>query len=676
MLFKLLKSVWIVSLVALPLKAEETASAYRGEVRGLESEAVRYADIRSDSRYLFYSSGAASWNVIDLLDGVRKGSAQTVKAAVKGLFLRNDSLLVVVTSDGIQHFDVEDVFEPELLSYEFDRPTDDGTEVFKSCQDKNGRVYFLETDNADQRHVLRYLNFQSQNDGEFSWSNLFSGSVPDSRDLLPVSILCGANRVHIIAAYFETDPEERHIASLTQTSPPSISTAKISSTDYIFDDVILSADGANLLHRQSRLFDDNEIGDDGSVLNPSASDSRLLASPESAPASPTIANIGSGGVSLASFFKGSQVFYAAFVEQDILESSSNPPLNQFLSILRSSFSNNPNFGTNRYTGLATAGTQAPSTWLSTAADHYAYGLVETQGVIRVSDAPSLNFVTDPGTGTLSGNSNLNFQIQSPTKLSYEIRIDESFDEKGESAGISTGIGKKIAEGILQAGQAKSISLTLEDVNISRNAQHSLLIFGQRSNNQVYNEVARLGLLFNFDPPPSAVKAFRLSYGDSSIRAHWYSDDRSQDLSHYLVYFSYDPAALVGELPVSSQQLEASFRSTVAGIGGASFSSPILVEAAGFEGSVDIAPIENDRDLYVRVQAVDESGQYSRDNPEQLSERPRRTRSLATALGGSNSCQITGSAFSSGWLWALLVLLGMCFGQKKWAQRLRNRRGGD
>lgn len=181
------------------------------------------------------------------------------------------------------------------------------------------------------------------------------------------------------------------------------------------------------------------------------------------------------------------------------------------------------------------------------------------------------------------------------------------------------------------------------MNLKNQGLQGLTIYAWRHIDGRGGAVGRLGLPFDYNPPPAVVSNFRLSFGDKRIEAR-FTGPNENDLQSYLVHFAYSAEALneLSETPVSIDT------------GETTLTSPMAVSAADFSGRVSISPFSNGRAVFVRVQVKDTSGKLSSDNPPALSIIPSRTLSVSEALGGSNSCSLEPrSPFE--WLQVFLLL---------------------
>src|SRR5262249_16265572 len=149
-------------------------------------------------------------------------------------------------------------------------------------------------------------------------------------------------------------------------------------------------------------------------------------------------------------------------------------------------------------------------------------------------------------------------------------------------------------------------------------------------NQATGPWARLGLRFEYDPPPGPVTGFRLGVGDQSVHV-FFDPPKVNDLDYMLVHFSYNRSDLDSITGDSG---------TIEGVDGRVICSSGQSTIENWKGGYVIAPIRNGTPLYVRVQSFDNSGQASINDPEALAKTPYRTTTLQEALGATNSCSLT------------------------------------
>jgi len=646
----------LFSFCLTPLRAaDEGVFSLKGQIQGLRNTAVQYMALRSDGRYLFYSTGDSSWNVIDLLDMVTTGTAVSVDGSVVQLSLDGDQRLIVVTTAGIQYFDVTKSLSPEEEDNKFETPTSATTTVVGACVDSNQQVYFLEQSETKYEHLLRTVKGTTEQ-SETDWINIFGNT---GKDLVPYAIRCAKNNVIVAAEDADSTTIDLYLSRLSPSDlSQSQETIELSNDyeDYSTQDFGLSADGEQFLLMLNAL-------EDGSKEN--SEYTKVLSFSSSSLNSSFVVNMGAEGMAMARYFQSDASAYSFFMGKNYFDDPLQTDVDELLNVVASSFS--PLINADRWGdkgdaifGDSSVGSTSYSSWVNSSKDHYVYGITESSGVSLLTKGASLNFESDPGTPALSASSPLEFNLVSDRDLTYEIRFDESPNADGTSNGLDYSAGKKIQEGDLQKNVAKSISLSASDLGITKDGTHSLMIFGRYKGASIDDPVSRLGLSFTYNPPPDAIRNFHLAVGDESV--HVYFDPASDpgDIAHYLIYLGYTKSDL-SDLPTSDAELDTWTRS-ITGVDGKSISSPVSLSPSSFSGSYVIAPLENNKELYVRVQVVDSSSQYSTGNPAALGATPVKTKSLADAFGSENSCSfvakskgLDSSFFSFMSLFALMAL---------------------
>ena len=195
MRFKLLSCVlkiaFIVVNVAIFFKGSilaDSPRSYVGMLPALEGVNVKSFDLRSDARYLFYSTGSSSWNVVDLLDMNTLGSQNINSGSnVVDLFYRSSNELVVVSAKKIDLYDVTKVFKPELKSTSYTFPQT--TSPLDACVGENAQIFVLEFDSFGNSFV-RVLSSDFRVLKTISWPDIFDSSGRPSQDLFPIAIRC------------------------------------------------------------------------------------------------------------------------------------------------------------------------------------------------------------------------------------------------------------------------------------------------------------------------------------------------------------------------------------------------------------------------------------------------------------------------------------------------------
>lgn len=657
---------WLLSFPKTISAAEDGVFSLKGQVPGLISIGVSHPVLRSDGRYLFYSN-SNSWSVLDLLDMVRKGSAAvSVNGTIQAMGLQNDNRLIVVTDEGIQYFDVTEVFDPEEEDTDYELPDLSIADrvVSGACVNDRGTVFYLEVGEDAGSHRLRVIKNKTETNF-VEWNSLFGDQSSDVDPLIGTSILCAKDYLLILAEYQTNKgaPEyknDRFVSRINYDSPGS------------YEGIARIQDRINSFVsglEPSREFEDYNLSEFGfdadkkslvmgfNAINPTQANGKfndafvyiLTISDFSNKAFKTL---GQGLNATAKYKLADTSYLSFFLDEHDFSSPDLEGENELLNIKQENFNSSvtgASFGlpgdsifpppeissSSQNLGI---GSQFFSEWLFSSKDNYVFGNTGSSGLILLTKAPALYFETNPGIPTLSGSSPLEFGLATDENIDYEIRLIEEIDSKGDSSGIDLSKGKLVAAGRLTENTTNSFSLSASEVNATEEGELSLLIVGRPRGDDSGTRVARTGLRFNYDPPPDPVKNFKLKIGSQSVHVFFDPTSDHGDLDEYQIYFSYDESDLES-LPSSDTEL-ASYSHSISLQNGESLSSPARVSADRFNGKYVIAPIENDRELFVRVQVVDEHRQYSANNPEALAKAPKATRRLESILGGSaNGCSL-------------------------------------
>lgn len=656
------------SLLAL----DDPIEGYRSKVDGLADRSISEMDIRSDGRYLFYSQGSASFGVIDLQDFVTgRDFSIATESSVQGVFLLGDARLAVVGTQSIQYFDVGEVFEPEEESDSFEFPSSADTTPTDACLSESGRIFVLEEHPSDDDgHLIRLIDNKDESD-QILWTELIDSQA--SR-YIPLGLRCAGSFVYVLSVRFDENEDGNYYIHRfsAATGAGFLEPFDIHEEyeDYELVDLAVEPGTENVLLLLNRLVNENNEDDALAVrINNGNFASR------------TEQGVGQGGQGISFYRSSGQVHYGFFVQTDLLEDVASQRSENFMLRIASGSFSSGNFLEDRGTGLTTVSEARFSEWILPESDHYAFGLIESSGVSLVSSSLDLRLsnVSTSSNASLSSDTDLTFSMTAPFDGEYEIRFSESLPEEGNSSAIDTNFGKEIASGDLEAGEPLQIVLSVDDIGVTKNRNHSIAIYATQKRSSSTPEIARRGVFFRFDPPPQAVTDFRLAYGDQGVFVFFRSNENSsEDLDRFLIYFSYDQTALEA-LPTSETSL-AEWRASnpaIQLVDGSFLGRPIELNASR-ERSIRyaIGPVENNLMLFVRVQVVDNQGQFSSENPAALGISPLQTRTLPGALGSPESCQLRASRPGlSLYLCLFLFLVGLVL-EKKWAQRLRNRRGGD
>lgn len=686
MLYRSLKFVFSKILLAKLLSfspvfaIEENVFSFKGEVPGLRGQSIQHMALRPDGRYIFYSSsGANSWSAIDMLDMVTTiPEAVSVESRIQGIYLEGSDRLIVVTSDGVRYFDVSEPFDPEEEDSEFERDdSDTETQVIDSCIDKNGRIFLLEEGDTDE-HLLRYIDNKSES-GETEWENIF-GALGGNRDVsdevAPQDLRCAEDYVLVSAVEVEDDGDEYidfYLAAVPISNPSGASgrfdfpenaggVLEEDFEDFDLQDFGLDGNGERILLMFNAEADPNERQRDENTLVVSISQD--LSSSFTVP-------MGEDGMALARFLLEGEARFSFFMGKHYFDGDVDADINQLLTLPSASFEfplPDGVFGEDEDRGEAVSqglelGGIVGTRWFSSEEDHYVYGLARSSGLVKMTQAAGIFFEEFPGSPEVSSNSPLSFTLLADRDVTYEIRVDESKDEDGTSAGLELSRGSRVAKGRIGKDESEEITLGPDDLGLTKDGTQSLLILARNFPEEEPNLVSRLGVSFQYDPPPEPVKDFQLTFGDQSLHVNFQPGRNSGDIANYIVYFSYIESEL-DDLPSTLAELSSwgEGRSIPAADGNA-INSPAIISGDNFSGKYVISPIENNRSLCVRVQVVDESEQFSSNNPDTECLAPLKTKSLRSALGGANSCSQSASASCFGVIFLFLGLL-ICLRVKK------------
>lgn len=636
--YKLLTSVFVAVLFVVidrpVLEAqfvEPPILGFRDRVSSLTGS-IRTAAIRSDGRYLFYARSSTSWTALDLEDGVTQSPvALNVQGSLITLLLASDNQLLAVTSRGIQYFDITEPFDPEEESTDYDRPSTASGSVIDACIDRNQRVAILESPFESSKTLLRLVSNKSE------LSSVSKSSVFTSRpgDYVPLKLFCTSDSIVLMALRTSTDDDDEvylvrfPLGSLSGSSSLNVSQLE---TAYMVKDIVASTDGSRLWILFNKTTASGNRTDD-SILRSITPASLSVSSRTS---------VGSDGRALAPLqFSGSH-YLGAFMGKDTLESLSSPPSHQFLVQPQGSIRPGIDFG-DRGVGYSEAGSfSVTSRWWSTSKDHYHYGSIDSAGLVRVSAAPRIELTEEIDSLVVSDSSTIDFSLQSDVDVNYSIYFNKDKPLEGSRSGISETPGRLVTKGSFQKSDSPSFSIPVSNLFVEKIGTYSLLIVARQRGapeGDARFPTARLGIPFEFNPDPQAVKDFRLGFGDQSVTIYFSPRDLVENVSHYYIYFSYDREDLL-DLPTSESELSAGFESLKRSISlenGKQIQSPIKMPANTWTGRYRVGPISNDRPLFVRVQVVSTAGKFSTDNEAPLAESPAPTKTLPQALGGAQSC---------------------------------------
>lgn len=650
----------------------------KSEVPALSKASIRAADIRSDGRYLFYTLGGTSWSVLDLQDMVTVGVTVTEESPVLDLRLRSPNILTVMTLNKILEYNVSKVYEPELFegsNQQYERPSqEDETRVIEGCLADDNRAYYLEEDvnfaglkNKNFNHVVRVVDIPSSfAASEVNWSDF----VNDPGNHAPYFILCAGTENLIFSNEIEDASGDLkpniQITSLPQPSGTAVSASLrnlfeagrlVDFDEFSLADFGLSADRNYLV----ALFNVDDVADE-----PTAENRSQLMAIRTSNLSVVTSSLGEGGLAVGRFSVGDSQFYAPVLQKHFFfrnSSQNDPDRNEILSFDASVLNtstinpNNENLIIDRGDASAVAADsfREQSLWFSSEGDHYVYALLRNSGMNLYTNAPLLEFTEEPS-GSISSGNPITLKFRSDFPINYEVRVMETPDRQGDAAGINLSEGKQIASGSLDEGEVGVVELSVEQLREADEGNLSLFILGSYSQNIGVSSIARLGHQFFYNPPPDPVSNLRLKFGSQSAHVLFDPPRAGGDLSEYVIYFSYtesDLDTLAASVDEISARVEAG--NGIVFQNGRFLVSPVRVAAADFQGRYVIHPIENGREIFVRVQVVDTSGQLSADDPAAVSVTPQPTKLLRSAFGDEPSCSLRPQPFSVGGLISLLVL---------------------
>ena len=521
-------SVVFSALNASPVhSAEDYVNGLKGSIFPLQNLSVSHIALREDGRYLFFALKGSSFNVLDLQDMARLGTATSVDADVRGLGMDGDARLIVLTKKGAQYFNLPKPYDIKEEATDYERPENDTLSVLEACFEPSSKVaFFLEqSSSSGDQHLLRLMKDKVQLQ-TLSWANLFSGN---STDLKPFAVRCGNQRAFVFAKAKESSrSEELWVSSVSAVGSVSEKSdlGDVLPTTYQWKDFILSPNKDRIFVLFNKKTPTSTV-DDAVVASISVTSLTNR----------TTMNLGSGGRALVGFFVGDSQRLGLFVDKDILKSGSNPPLNQFLFGEISDFGTSSFVREDRGPGSASVGQRVGSLWLSSKDDVYAYGLTETLGVSLVSEAPWVRFSESPSGQSIFTGTPLRFKIISDITARYEVRMDVDEPKEGVTTGVELTPGSLFQSGTLSANQAQNFELNIDSLGIKTSKDLSLQVISRDVEGGAGSAHSRLGFRFSIDPPPTPVRNLRTGFGDQSV--HVFFDEPEQgDVDSYLIYFSY------------------------------------------------------------------------------------------------------------------------------------------
>lgn len=665
-------SIYFFLLFCAPLVAETRYFGYRGTVPGVQNDTISSMVMRSDARYLFYSTGGSSFKALDLLDmATTSNEAVATNGVVFGLGLVSDTRLAALTAKGLQYFNIQYPFDVAEETSRYSRDSSATTTVMSACLGPDQTAYFLEEGAGRNLHILRTVSGTTAGK-VFSWTDLFGSRSPY---LNPISLYCGRQSVFVTANRIDESGIESEFWVAT------VSKSSATAFDLYSAPGPLGSNPGNYYSRVDTILhpkkDQLEIlFNKKSYSSVGSSNSKILTVTTGA----VSVDIGSDAQFLSGFLDGATAYIGAFLQNDWINYKSDYFSNTYRFLFSSTelLSSNCNLDPNpcfEKSGLGLSTSQTPSgksLWVSSEKDHYKFGTYGSSGLILLTKAPNLEFVVNPMDQMLSSNRALTFTLTSDSNLDLEMRVDEEADTRGTYLGLNKP-GKVVTPSLgslsLAANTPTTYQVSSSALGLTKDRKNSLMIFASSPDDGASRLVARTGFTFTFDPPPGGVLNFRTIWGDQSVGAV-FNLPSGGDISTILLYLSYDPA-LLASLPSDAAGVAAATTSLETGVNGGRLTSPIQISAANWSGTYIIAPIQNGRTLYIRPAVIDKGGQFSTANPEALSAQPGRTRTLSDALGSPASCSLRSTKPLSGIgisFLGLLFIIGVSSLRKKnWAQ---------
>ncbi|TVQ78036.1 MAG: hypothetical protein EA369_07950 [Bradymonadales bacterium] len=635
-----------------------------GSGLNLALQDFRHLAIHPSGRYVFLAgANSSSFFVLDVLSG-KRFFQQSSLGFVRGLFWsEQNNRLVVATTRELAFYRLNSAFDLEKMSdFEIVEDSSRPKELLASCQINDNRYALLEIgdDLIDTR--LRVIQGSSEVGGSPVFWEAIVGSG-QAEDFLPIGLLCNEERVLILAEDEREDTKGeivlylRNSTSLAQASSPLFLGS--SYEDFDLRNIIRSVRGTSFLLNFERRADVTT----GPI-------SRVVE-----------LNFSNFSVARTRSFDSDRILMLGSIEES----------NSIRSLLFRQDPDNGSAPIELYsvadTALATADLENPSASFSLSPNRlmprwvgvsggYAYALMDATGLGRFSRGSVLNlteFSYEPPW--------IRFRAQVDRPAVVDLRFQEESLEGGfttpsDSWGSSF-LMRNLSPDSSEADQVFEISTSSLGVKLNR--RHELVVFARENPGGVVS--GREAVSFVFDPPPKPVINFRTGFGDQSFSVFFQVQEAPGDLSHFYLHLSESEEDLAS-LPSSEDEVPA-FEREIVLQDGSRIQSPVRIDFKFWTGSIRFSPAFNSQTYYARVQVVDESLQFSSDDPPALGATPLKTRSLEQAFGGTNSCRLMATSLTGGsifsflvFFWALIGLRTAGFRQKKWAQRLRNRRGGD
>jgi hypothetical protein len=655
MQFKLLKSVLIGAFCALPFDTHtqtipSDVTSYKGRIDALRSDSLSALTLRADGRYLFLSKTDSSLLALDLQDMGLEGPSISADGSIVDLFMPSSTEVIATHQKGVQYFDVSKPFSISKFDLKYTRPTETPTRtVTDSCWLGQRKTALLE-ESSGSEHIVRFVE-GSNLVAVVAWSSIFPSSTTALR---PMAIWCTSDAVLLLAMEGSWGAKDSFRLARISASNQSVSTASFTLTDRFIDDAVLSPRSDQLLVLANRQSPQSN-----------REDARVVAISPSSLEITAVKAAGSGARAIAAFKLGDQFRLGVFVDSFYPETTASES-NRF-PMTALPLTNSSSFEGLWGEGSSVVGARKPSLWLSSGVDHYKYGLSESAGVSLLGSGPQVTLTDRPEDSQITASSPLTLSFSVDRRTQYQIRLKQDYAEDGSSAGLSREYGTLVSSGFIDENQSSGgLTFSLSDLNLSLERSMSLsLIAWDPSLPQGSEPQTRIGIPFVYDDPPSEVRNLVVKSGDQSV--HLYFDPPAGgDISQYYVDYSFEAT----DLDLFDASASRSFES---GIAGYTLTSPKTFSATNQKTHVVLSPVENYREVYFKIYAVDKAGQLT-DSPQLKSAQGYNTLSVPQALGGARSCSlvVASQRAKSTELWTLsafLILLGFIrfSGKKNWVQ---------
>lgn len=606
---------------------EEVVQAV-GTLVDLTELPVRYMAVSPNGRNLFFGNEASDFKVLDTLSG-RRLFRHAVPGVLKGIFWNRDNEIAVLTSEEFSFFDVSSPFEPEE-SETYELPTNQSIsrQVSAGCFLNTNRYVVLESDVDRDAPQLRLMQ-RTQSSLVRTWAQLFP-DFDDRERFRPERLLCGDTDVLLLMSDTSDDDfGEYRLMRLSGTS--------------------LERRGSDI------IFENIEPEHQIKTLTVSGDKERLVVLYERREGETTSFLSKIVEYSLASF----SVVRARFFEEVLVSLVSLMRGNTERNIIFSEGEEEGEFWLQEYAAQELASLDLEEGRLVSltsdfsrlvpeaqgSSDHFFYALLGSKALNRFSKASRFeieSFEYNPP--------QLSFQILPSEQMRFEFRFKEEPVE-GATEGPSANWGRSITSKVLAPSDseaARTIVINTSELFVKSNRRHEVVVFAYPSPGGSASLAARESESFVFDPPPLPVTNFRLGFGDLSLHVFFQTQESPDDLSHFYIHLSTDASDL-SSLPNSEEEIESSERE-ISLANDEILRSPVRVDFNLWRGRQIFSPLPNGSEIFVRVQVVDETGQFSSSDPAALGIRPARTRSLESAFGGTQSCQIS----IGSWHWSLFA----------------------